>query len=124
MKTNLKKATLLLTGIMVGGKLFAQTPDTTAAKDYVKPFSGGDALRTWSIGVNGGLLTPFTVFGSNNRQDFTRPQDQIGYGAYIKKQLLPSFGLQADFLRGKVRGTSSQPNALGNQVYSSYETLN
>ncbi len=122
MKTNLKKATLLLTGIMVGGKLFAQTPDTSAAKDYVKPFSGGGELRTWSIGVNGGLLTPFTVFGSNNRQDFTRPQEQVGYGAYIKKQILPSFGLQADFMRGKVKGTSSQPDALGNQVYSSYET--
>ena len=30
MKSNLKKAALLLTGLMVGGKLFAQTPDTTA----------------------------------------------------------------------------------------------
>jgi OOP family OmpA-OmpF porin len=123
MKTNLKKASLLLTGIMVGGKLFAQSPDTSAAaKDYVKPFSGGNQLRTWSIGVNGGLLTPFTIFGSNNKQDFTHPQEQIGYGAYIKKQILPSFGLQADFLRGKVKGTSSQTNALGQSTYSQYET--
>ncbi|QEC75076.1 OmpA family protein [Mucilaginibacter ginsenosidivorax] len=123
MKTNLKKATMLLTGLMVGSKLFAQTPDTSAAaKDYVRPFSGGDKLRTWSIGVHGGLLTPFTVFGSNNKQDFTHPQEQVGYGAYIKKQILPSLGLQADFLRGKVKGTSSQPDGLGNTVYSQYET--
>lgn len=123
MKTNLKKATLLLTGIMVGGKLFAQTPDTSAAaKDYVKPFSGGGQLRTWSIGVNGGVLTPFTIFGSNGKQDFTHPTEQVGYGAYIKKQILPSFGLQADFLRGKVKGTSSALNALGESTYSQYET--
>jgi OOP family OmpA-OmpF porin len=123
MKTNLKKATMLLSGLMVGSKLFAQTPDTSAAaKDYVKPFSGGGQLRTWSVGVNGGLLTPFTIFGSNNRQDFTHPQEAIGYGAYIKKQILPSFGLQADFLRGKVKGTNSQPDALGASPYTSYET--
>src|ERR1700733_14007611 len=101
MKTNLKKATLLLTGLMVGGKLFAQSPDTTAANDYVKPFSGGDKLRTWSVGVHGGLLTPFTIFGSNGRQDFKNPTEQLGYGAYIKNQILPSLGIQADFLRGK-----------------------
>lgn len=123
MKKNLTKATLILTGLMVGGKLFAQTADTSVVtKDYIKPFSGGDQMRTWSIGVHGGLLTPFTVFGSNNKQDFTHPQEQVGYGAYIKKQILPSFGLQADFLRGKVKGTSSQPDGLGNTVYSQYET--
>ena len=122
MKSNLKKAGLLLTGIMVGGKLFAQTPDTTATNDYVKPFSGGCQLRTWSVGVHGGLLTPFTIFGSNNRQDFTNPQEQIGYGAYIKKQILPSFGLQADFLRGKVKSTDSQADGSGNSPYSQYVT--
>jgi hypothetical protein len=63
MKTNLKKASLLLTGVMIGSKLFAQSTDTSAtAKDYVRPFSGGGELRTWSIGVHGGLLTPFTIF--------------------------------------------------------------
>src|SRR4051812_24398728 len=81
MKTNLKKASLLLTGVLVGSKLFAQTPDTSAAaKDYVKPFSGGGELRTWSVGVHGGLLTPFTIFGRNNHQDFTNPTEQFGYG--------------------------------------------
>jgi len=36
MKLKLKKATLLLTGVMVGSKLFAQTPDSAMVKDYVK----------------------------------------------------------------------------------------
>jgi OOP family OmpA-OmpF porin len=55
MKSNLKKASLLLTGILVGSKLFAQAPDTTRAmSDYIKPFSNDGAFRTWSIGVSGG----------------------------------------------------------------------
>lgn len=123
MKTNLKKASLLLTGVMIGTKLFAQSADTSAtAKDYVKPFSGGGELRTWSIGVHGGLLTPFTVFGRNSRQDFTSPTEQFGYGAYIKKQILPSFGLQADFLRGQVSSSNSHVNSANVSAYDSYST--
>ena len=121
MKSNFKKTILLLTGLMVGGKLFAQTPDTTT-NDYVKPFSGGSNFRTWSIGVHGGMLTPYTIFGANGRQDFKNPTEQVGYGAYIKDQILPSLGIQADFLRGKVRGNNSQPDAAGNMVYSQYTT--
>jgi len=108
MKTNLKRTTLLLTGLMVGGKLFAQSPDTLNTKDYVKPFSGGDSFRTWSIGVHGGVLTPYTIFGTKDKQDFRTPQAEFGYGGYIKKQILPSFGLQADFLRGQVKGKNAQ----------------
>ncbi|QXV64358.1 OmpA family protein [Mucilaginibacter achroorhodeus] len=110
MKTHLKKASLLMTGLMVGGKLFAQSPDTMATnKNYVQPFSGDGAFRTWSIGVNGGLLTPYTIFGPNGSQDFRNPTSQLGYGAYIKKQILPAFGIQADFFRGKVSGENGQP---------------
>jgi OOP family OmpA-OmpF porin len=48
MKSNFKRTSLLLTGILVGGKLFAQTADTSkAAADYVKPFSGNNAYNTW-----------------------------------------------------------------------------
>ncbi|TWR31306.1 OmpA family protein [Mucilaginibacter pallidiroseus] len=115
MKTNLKKASLLLTGLMVGSKLFAQTPDSTMNEDYVKPFSDA-GLRTWSIGINGGLLTPFNIFGPNSAQDFTLPGSQIGYGGYIKKQFLPGFAVQLDFLRGKVKGEG------GAQTGSVFET--
>ncbi|MBB5394430.1 OmpA family protein [Mucilaginibacter sp. AK015] len=107
MKTNLKRSTMLLAGLMAGGTLFAQTPDSVSTNNYVKPFSGGP-VRTWSIGVHGGLLTPFTIFGANGRQDFRQPQSEIGYGGYIKKQFTPTFGLQADFLRGEVSGMRGQ----------------
>jgi len=120
MKSKFKKASLLLTGIMVGGKLFAQTPDSTMSKDYVKPFSGGDAYRTWSIGINGGVLTPYTIFGMKE-QDFQSPHEQIGYGGFVKYQLLPSFGLQADFLAGKLGGGVT-PSDQQNGTYSSFAT--
>jgi OOP family OmpA-OmpF porin len=123
MKSNLKKASLLLTGLLAGGQLFAQTTDTTkASADYVKPFSGDDAFNTWSIGVSGGILTPYTVFGSNRKQDFTSPKAQLGYGAYVKKQILPSFGLQLDFFRGKLQGENSQPLPDGSTPFSKYST--
>jgi len=48
MKTNLKKASLLLTGLLAGSSLFAQT-DSVNTTNYVKPFSGGP-VKTWSIG--------------------------------------------------------------------------
>ncbi|MFD0794141.1 OmpA family protein [Mucilaginibacter litoreus] len=122
MKTNLKKASLLLTGIMVGSKLFAQTPDTTVnSNNYAQPFSGGGSFRTWTIGVHGGLLTPYTIFGPNNRQDFRRAHSEIGYGAYIQKQFLPGFALQADFLRGQVSGENGQPMG-GEEGASSFNT--
>jgi OOP family OmpA-OmpF porin len=122
MKSNLKKASLLLTGILVGSKLLAQTADTTkTTTDYVRPFSGNGAYTTWSIGVNGGLLTPYTIIGSNRKQDFTKPQSEFGYGAYIKDQITPAVGIQANFLAGKLSGANSQVDALGNS-YTSFST--
>ncbi|HEY2583470.1 MAG TPA: DUF6089 family protein [Mucilaginibacter sp.] len=126
MKPNFKKATLLLTGILAGGRLIAQTPDTSHVShphtDYVKPFSGDDAFRTWSIGVNAGILTPNTLFGSNDKQDFTSPNGEIGYSIYVKKQILPSFGVQADFLAGKLSGDNAHIDASGNSPINSFST--
>jgi len=123
MKSNLKRAGLLVTGLLVGGKLFAQTPDTTrvTSTDYVQPFSSSEAFRTWSIGVNGGLLSPYTIIGSNRKQDFTHPKVELGYGAYIKKQITSGFGIQADFMGGKLEGENSQVGPLG-EKYDSYST--
>ncbi|RFZ94278.1 OmpA family protein [Mucilaginibacter conchicola] len=121
MKTHLKKASLLMTGLLVGGKLFAQTPDSLNTKNYVQPFSGGGSFRTWTIGVHGGLLTPYTIFGTNGRQDYRTPKSEIGYGAYIQKQFLPGFALQADFLRGQLSGENGR--AVGTiAAGSSYTT--
>ena len=124
MKSNFKKTSLLLTGIFLGGKLFAQTTDTShMAIDYVKPFSGNGAYNVWSIGVSGGLLTPYTIFGSNRKQDFTSPNNQVGYGGYVKYQITPAIGLQADFLAGKLTGDHSQPEPTTGVVpFESFST--
>jgi OOP family OmpA-OmpF porin len=126
MKCNLKKAVLLFSGIIAGGQLFAQTPDSTQRTqtntDYVKPFSPESSFNTWSIGVHGGVMTPYTIIQGNRSLDFTSPNGQLGFGAYIKKQILPSFGLQADFLAGKLSGDHSQPNAAGIVPLESFST--
>jgi OOP family OmpA-OmpF porin len=121
MKSKLKKASLLLTGILAGGRLLAQTPDSASmSKTYVKPFAPAGDYRTWSIGVNGGLLTPYTIFGMKE-QDFKSPHEEIGYGGFIKDQILPSFGIQANFLAGKVDGAVTPADQL-NGTYSSFNT--
>lgn len=126
MKCNFKKAVLLFSGIIAGGQLFAQTPDTTQGTqtniNYVKPFSPESSFNTWSIGVNVGVLTPYNILQGKRSMDFTSPNGNLGYSAYIKKQILPSFGLQADFLAGKLSGDHAQPNAAGYVPYYGFST--
>lgn len=81
----------------------------TAVTDTTNRFNKKD-FRTWSIGLNGGMLTHYTPFNNKYNGDFKTLQRQWGYGGYIKKQILPSFGIQADFLAGSVEG--SRANSL------------
>lgn len=88
----------------------------------VKTLSPPSAYRTWSVGVNVGLLSPVGIFGKN---DFTTREASLGYGAYVKKQLLHSFALQADYLGGKLKGSNDEPLGNGanpNRAVSSFET--
>jgi len=124
MKLHLKSASLLFAGILAGGKLLAQSGDTThVTHDYVTPFSGNSSYNTWSIGVSGGALTPFTIFGSNRKQDFTSPNANLGYGGYINYQLTPAVGFRADFLGGKLSADHGQPDASGTSPWKSYSTM-
>jgi OOP family OmpA-OmpF porin len=98
MNSKITKSAMILSLVGLSSGLFAQdsTPETTDR------FSKKD-FRTWSIGLHGGMLTPHTIFrGKNN--DFSTPTENWGYGGYIKKQIIPSFGVQADFLAGNVEG--------------------
>jgi len=110
MKT-LSKITLMLSIIGTAAQTFAQE----AAPAEGSRFSTKN-FRTWSLGVHGGVLTPYTVFrGASN--DFDTPTENWGYGGYIKKQIIPSFGLQADFLAGKVEGLRASSLGLANPLY-------
>ncbi|WP_069659911.1 OmpA family protein [Arcticibacter eurypsychrophilus] len=99
---NLLKTSTFLSALLVSGSLLAQTP-SAGSSDYVKPFEP-NAFRTWSIGVNGGAMYLGSFFGND---DYAGRKTELGYGGYIKKQILPAFGLQADYFRGKLSANRS-----------------
>jgi len=75
---------------------------TTTSTSAATVFGGRSQYRTWSIGVNGGVLAPVIPFGTNDYNDWDA---NFGYGLFIKKQLAPSFALKLDAHRGKLSGT-------------------
>lgn len=117
MKLKVTKLALTLSVVGLSSAVFAQSQDTTKRFDK-------KSFRTWSIGLNGGMLTHFTPFNGASNGDFHTPEETWGYGGYIKKQILPSFGIQADFLAGKVRGyqANSLPSPTVAQNNSSFTT--
>ncbi|MCZ4243730.1 OmpA family protein [Pedobacter punctiformis] len=94
MNSKITKSTMLVALLGLSSQLFAQETPTTSR------FSTQD-FRTWSVGVHGGILSPNTIFGSESYR--AEEFKSIGYGAFIKKQIIPSLGLQADFLRGNIK---------------------
>src|SRR3546814_623352 len=104
-KSTIKKiAALSLTATLCSLSLFAQ--DEPATGTAPKLFEGRNQFRTWSIGLNAGVLAPTVVTGGLN--DNSKWEMNLGYGAYLKKQLAPSFSLQADFLRGTLSATGEE----------------
>lgn len=111
MKMNKLTRMAVLGGLVLSGThLLAQEESMST----VKPFAAPESYRTWSFGVHGGLLLP-QLFAS--RFDFRGQKADLGYGAYVKKQVLHGFGLRADFMRGKLEATRSI-----NNVYSRFTT--
>ncbi|MDR6782504.1 OOP family OmpA-OmpF porin [Pedobacter africanus] len=117
MNSKITKTALMLSLMGLSTQLFAQDSGRFSEKSF----------RTWSVGVHGGVLSQNTIFNGKER-DFQTAKETIGYGGFIKKQVLPSLGIQADFLRGKVEGLRSNTGGLdanGDNTYlsgSSYET--
>ncbi|MBC7653279.1 MAG: OmpA family protein [Oligoflexus sp.] len=128
MKKNLKKSIMLLGAVTMASFTFAQENMPISSKmktdNNVAPFSKASAYRTWSFGVNGGVLAPAVVTGGHN--DFSNWEVNAGYGGYLKKQFTHNFGLQADFFRGTLKADNSTTNtngpALANTPYKSFET--
>lgn len=69
-------------------------------------FSGNEGFRTWSFGVHTGVMAPFSAFGGRN--DFSNWESSLGYGVYIKKQISHGLGIQADFLKGKLKANNDK----------------
>ncbi len=89
-------ALFLVLTISVSAQMYADT---------LRPFSGASAFRKLSFGINVGTLYPAAVMGSN---DYSNPEFSLGYGANLKYQLSHLFAVQADFLRGNVRGNNDK----------------
>lgn len=119
MSSKITKSAMLLSLVGLSTSLFAQT----MTSDSTSHFNKKD-FRTWSIGLNGGMLTHYTPFNNRLNGDFKTPQESWGYGAYIKKQILPGFGIQADFLAGKVKGLRANdlPSPTVAQDESGFQT--
>lgn len=120
MRFNLKTTTMLLSGLMIGSTVFAQTTDSTLTKNYVQPFSNASAFRTWSIGLGAGIMSPYTFIGG--KQDFRNRGTELGYSGYIKKQILPSFGIEADYFGGKLSGSGAPTGGSTVSPYGSFST--
>lgn len=105
MKSKITKTAMFIALAGLASQSFAQEADSQTEDRFSKKY-----FRTWSIGLNGGMLTHYTPFNSRTNGDFSTPYEDWGYGGYIKKQIVPGFGIQADFLAGKVRG--GRPNAV------------
>jgi OOP family OmpA-OmpF porin len=119
MNSKITKSALILSLVGLSTSLFAQDMVSDSTKRFDKK-----EFRTWSIGLNGGMLTHYTPFNGSSNGDFRTPQESWGYGAYIKKQILPGFGVQADFLAGKVKGFRDNllPSPSAAQDNSSFQT--
>lgn len=94
----------------------------TVSNESVKLFNGTREFSTWSIGLNAGALLPISAFGGRN--DFSEWETNLGYGLYIKKQVSHVFGVQADFLGGKLSANNNRlwAGVPPSSPYKSYTT--
>jgi OOP family OmpA-OmpF porin len=102
-----KYLSVLFLLLFIASSISAQKSDTLkrhqkAVRQQPKPFSKLSEFRTWSIGLNVGIITPYTIFGTAGA-DFKTPVAKGGYGGYFKKQFLPSFGIQFDIFAGSLQ---------------------
>lgn len=110
--STLKKGLAVSFVALMGATTLASAQDAPATSSSAKVFGGRAQYRSWSIGVNGGVLSPFIAIGGTN--DFTNADVNLGYGISLRKQLGHAFGLEGNIFRGKVSGTNKDggPSAI------------
>lgn len=87
----------------------------TATSSSAKVFGGKKQYRTWSFGINGGVLTPLAFIGGAN--DFSNWDANLGYGISLRKQLAHSFGLEGNLFRGTLSGSNKNNPAAVPQAF-------
>ncbi len=119
MKPHFQKTLLLLSGLMAGSQLFAQT-DTTQNKNFVKPFAPAGSFRTLSVGFETGILSDYTLF--NIKTNYLTHRVQFGFGGFIKEQILPALGIQANLFVGKMEGYDAAYADANGVKYKQFDT--
>ena len=117
--STLKKSVALSLVALTGVATLAVAQDAPATTSSTKVFGGRGQYRTWSIGVNGGVLAPVIAIGGTD--DFNSWDANLGYGLNIRKQLGHSFALELNGLRGKVSG-ANDPAISGATTARDFET--
>ena len=87
-----------ISGILLASLITSSSFAQDAIYDNSAPRSN---YRTWSFGLNGGLLSQENKFG------FNEGNMELGYSAYLKKHLSPNFGFKLQYLGGKIREESN-----------------
>ena len=108
--TYFKKASGLVAAIVISSTTFAQT--NTATVEGTTTLGPTSQYRTWTIGVNAGVLNQSNIFGFN-KAGFDKLNHNVGYSAYLKKQISPSFGLKATYFGGKTSGYTADDKQIG-----------
>jgi OOP family OmpA-OmpF porin len=96
------------------------TMTTTTMNSSAKVFGGRAQYRTWSLGLNAGVMSPVTVLGGSN--DFTNWDIRLGYGATLRKQFGHAFGIELGFLRGDLEGNNEDAVGGVQNNRKSFET--
>jgi OOP family OmpA-OmpF porin len=110
-------AVLGLSGISNAQDATSSTPGSSSAK----VFGGRGQYRTWSLGVNAGVLAPMVLIGGSN--DFNKSNLELGYGLTLRKQLGHAFGLELSGVRGKLSGENDASKSyVSPGSYTSFET--
>jgi len=100
--STLKKGLAVSFVALMGATSIASAQDAATTSSSSKVFGGSGQYRTWSLGVNAGVLAPMVASGGTN--DFNRSDLQLGYGINLRKQFGHVFGIEANVFRGKLKG--------------------
>lgn len=111
---------MLIAAGMITTASFAQERNKTSIEG-TSPLGSTSEYRTWSVGINAGLLNQSNIFGFN-RDGFDKLNHNLGYSAYIKKQISPSFGLKAQYMGGKVGGVNENEISALPGTVAEFET--
>ncbi len=118
--STLKKGVVASLVVLMGASTLVNAQDAPATTSSAKVFGGRAQYRTWSLGINGGVLAPVVLTGGTD--DFTNWDVNLGYGISLRKQLGHAFGLEANVFRGKLSASNKDAvNSVKNGVRE-YET--